>query len=67
MDLVNAAVRLIVVAFVFIGVAFTLAGPKLVTGNNIAAPDRPGVTAPTKNKLTTSTEKSSAKKPKNTG
>jgi len=67
LDLVNAAVRLIVVTFVFIGVAFTLAGPKLVAGTHIAAPDRPGVIAPTNNKLTTSTEKSSAEKPNNTG
>ena len=63
MDMVNTAVRFLVLAFVFIGGAITLAGPQLVTGNNVDAPDKPAATAPKTSKLTTSAKKSARQKP----
>jgi hypothetical protein len=57
--MVNTAVRLIVLAFVFIGGAITLAGPQLVTGQTVAMPDKPvAKKIPDGSKLTTSSNSS---------
>jgi len=67
--MVNTAVRFLVLAFVFIGGAITLAGPQLVDGKNtVAAPEKTGEAAtPNSTKLTTSAKEASQKQPETTG
>jgi len=67
LDIVNTAVRIIVVTFVFIGVALTLAGPKIVTGKNIASSDQPAAIESQAHKLNTSAKQSTQADPETTG
>ena len=66
MDIVNTTVRFIVMAFVFVAGAITLAGPQSGISKNISAQK----TEPAKiqkAKLTTSTKKMAIKEPDKTG